>query len=134
MEIIATEVSESKRLDFLPDHFGSRNMLIVEQTVYSFMGQLCADYQGGYWRCYSLSNGGAFMAPAMDDPVKMAWRDNGYSGSMSAQAAGIVATMFTLSNLSFAYPEAPQLADQFHLLRDFALDHKEAGAIFAATD
>ncbi|MGH7117509.1 MAG: antirestriction protein [Acetobacteraceae bacterium] len=59
---------------------------------------------------------------------------NGYGGHMSAEAAGINATLFALSSLSFKYPDAQILAERFHQLRAFALDHSEASAILAAID
>ena len=47
-------------------------------------------------------------------------------------AAGIVATLHALSRLSFDH--LPGVADQFHLLREFASDHEERRNIFMAID
>lgn len=125
--------SEDRRIQFLPRYF-SRYMLKVEAQIFAQMGALCQSYRGGLWNFFELSNGGAFMAPADEKPLEIEVAGNGYRGSMSAAAAGITATLFALSYLSFQYPDAELLAERFHQLRAFALDHPEAGAIFAAID
>jgi len=122
-----------RRVQFLPRFF-SRYMLKVEARIFAQMGKLCDSYHGGYWNFYELSNGGAFMAPASDKPLLIDVEGNGYHGSLSAEAAGITATLFALSRLSFQHPEAELLAERFHQLREFALDHPEASGIFAAID
>jgi hypothetical protein len=48
--------------------------------------------------------------------------------------AGIIATLFALSHLSFTYQDAHPLADRYHTLLDFVGEHTEAGMIFAAID
>jgi len=59
---------------------------------------------------------------------------NGHSGTVSGDAAGIIATLYALSQLAFRFEEATVLSDRFHQLREFALDHREAVAIFEAID
>jgi hypothetical protein len=125
-------VADDRRPQFLPRFF-SRYMLKVEAQIFSQMRGLCEAYHGGYWNFYELSNGGAFMAPAAQ-ALLIEVDGNGYQGSMSAEAAGITATLFALSSLSFRYSDAELLAERFHQLRAFALDHPEAGAIFSAID
>jgi antirestriction protein len=53
---------------------------------------------------------------------------------VSADAAGVIVTLYVLSELSFKYPEEPLFADHFHQLRDFAAEHAEAALIFSAID
>ena len=48
--------------------------------------------------------------------------------------AGITVCLFTYSSLSFEYFGDEVFADHFHRLRDFALEHAEASAIFGAID
>jgi hypothetical protein len=52
---------------------------------------------------------------------------------MSADAAGITACLFALSHLSFQ-TKNEKIAEHYHLLRDFALEHAEASIILAAID
>jgi len=82
---------------------------------------------------YELSNGGFYMAPSCD-PVEFSVHSNGFEGSLSADAAGITVCLFTFSHLSFQQPSDDVFSRHFYALREFALDHKQAGLIFAAID
>ena len=119
-------------MQVLPRRFG-RNMLIVEQAIYTFMRKLSSQYTGGYWNYLELSNGGFYMAPAHDEPMDVFVETNGFKGQMSADAAGITACLFALSHLSFQI-QHESIARHFHQLRDFALDHAEASMILGAID
>ncbi len=132
--IIATEVPDAKRMSFLPSYFGPRLMMAVEQELFTQMREICVSYTGGYWRFFTLSNGGCFMAPDIDEPVSIEVAGNSYEGTMSSEAAGIACTLFTLSTLAFRCTNSDLLSERFRQLRAFALDHLEAGAIFAAID
>lgn len=59
---------------------------------------------------------------------------NGYSGTVSGDAAGIIATLYALSHLAFRFEAVAVLSERFHQLREFALAHREAAAILAAID
>jgi Antirestriction protein len=131
--IVETLVADSQRLDFLPRHFGS-HMLTVERWVYMQMGHLSEDYQGGYWDYYDLSNGGCYIAPAGSRQYNICVETNGYSGAFDAKGAGIVATLFTLSFLSFRHPHIERFAERFYQLRNFALTRHDAAQIFGAID
>lgn len=131
-KIEAYRVSEHARMGTLPRHFG-RHMMTVEGLVYDLMRQYSADYDGGIWHFYELSNGGFYMSPRMPEPVRFSVDTNGYEGSMSADAVGITVCLFCFSLLSFQYTDEV-FAKHYHWLREFALGHKEAGAIFAAID
>jgi hypothetical protein len=98
------------------------------------MRALCESYSGGYFNFYDISNGGCFMALERSEPLTIAGDGNGYEGTMSAEAAGVVSTLFALSHLAFRFFEIELLSERYHQLREFALDHPEAGAILAAID
>jgi hypothetical protein len=108
-------------------------MMTVEQSVYNFMREFVAEYKGAFWDFFELSNGGFYMAPSCN-PVKFSVHTNGFEGSLSADAAGITVCLFTFSHLSFQQPSADVFSRHFYALREFALDHKEAGMILAAID
>jgi hypothetical protein len=131
--ISAMLVPDAQRLDFLPRHFG-RQMMAVEQHLYSRLSELSLDYTGGYWNFYDLSNGGCYLAPTAPECMRIVVQGNDFEGTMSADAAGITATLFTLSELSFRFKHAEVLGTRFHQLRDFAGDHAEAALIFRAID
>ncbi len=131
--IVATVVPDDKRLSVLPDFFGFKLMLDAEALAFAYMTKLSVDYSGGYWHYYRLSNGGFYMAPAIDKPMRLEWAGNGYEGMMTADAAGIVATLFMVNHLA-AKVQTDAMVDLYYKVRDFAADHPEAKAIFAAID
>jgi len=132
-DVLATLVSDAQRLDFLPRHFG-RQMMTVEQHLFSRLSELSQDYTGGYWNFYDLSNGGCYLAPTAPEQLRIVVEGNDFEGALSADAAGITVTLFTLSELAFRLPRVEVLSTRFHQLRDFAADHAEAGLIFRAID
>lgn len=125
--ITATRVPESERLAFLPRHFG-RLMMKVEREIFAQMAELCDAYSGDLWHFVDLSNGGAFLAPAGSDPLVIAVHSNDYRGTMSAEAAGITATLFALSHLAFRHPHEERLSERFHRLHVRAGDPGVKGA------
>ena len=132
--ITAKAVPENQRMDVADKHFGIRYPLQLEPTVYQFAEQLAEAYSGGYWHFYQLSNGGFYMAADLEGPFAVV-ADNGYTGSMSADALGITACLYAYSNLSFDEGGfAERCAKQYHRLYEFAMQHPEANLIYAAID
>ena len=130
----ATLVPEARRMEFLPGLFGRRLMLVGERTVYQFMSWLAPeDYTGGMWRFHEQDCQPMFLSPETDKRFRISCETNGYQGEVSAEAAGIIATLFALSHLSFQH-ESDVLADAYLRLYAFAGDHPEAGEIFKAID
>lgn len=112
-------------------------MMRGESLVYAWLRRLSEDYNGGFWNYYELSNGGFYLAPELTGRLCLEVDGNGYSGELSADAAGIVATLFTLGQLAAdnqSTDVADVLIDRYHFLRDFARDHAEAAEIFRAID
>ena len=130
--IQARQVPDDERVHILPKHFG-RHMLRVEYAIYTFMADLAASYGGAFWKFVELSNAGFYMAPVGQNTFDIRVEGNGFEGVMSADAAGITACLFAFSHLSFQIPDE-RIANHFHQLRDFALEHAEASLILAAID
>lgn len=134
--IAASVVPEDQRLAFLPAFFGPSLMLYGEALVYKWMGRLSRQYGGGFWQFHTLSNGGCYMAPTSPERLRLTVAGNEFDGELSADAAGIVATLFALGQL--AATEAEDTRDrfvyQFHWLREYAAEHAEARLIFRAID
>ena len=129
-----TVVPEARRMDFLPALFSPALMLIGERAVYQFMSWLAHDdYTGGLWHFHEQGGQPLFMSPDADKRFRIACETNGYMGEVSAEAAGIIATLFALSHLSFRH-EADQLSEAYMRLYEFVGDHPEAGQIFQAID
>lgn len=74
-----------------------------------------------------------YLAPAGYDQVRIVWPMNWCDRTMSADAASIAATRYTLCELC-EQAQGRHLIDKYHALRDFASEHAEASAIFAAID
>lgn len=133
--ITAHRVPEAGRVAAAAAAFGSGFSRKIEPVIFLFAETLSRDYSGGYWDFFTLSNGGFFMAPSADKTFHVA-ADNFFRGELSSEAFGIVCCLYAFSNTSFdpASNTSRRAADQFHLLRAFALDHPEACAIFSAID
>jgi hypothetical protein len=128
-------LSNDQRIDLPAELFGAVAFPFkVEPTIFHMAGMLAAKYRGGFWDMFQLSNGGWYMSPAQNTLFVVSSR-NGFSGSMTADALGITACLFAFSDLSFGGDDlAEACAAQYHLLREFALDHFEARHILSTID
>ncbi|MBK7460567.1 MAG: antirestriction protein [Betaproteobacteria bacterium] len=127
-------LAEGERADFVHALFGLNFPLRLEPTIFTMADMLAEDYNGGFWQFYVLGNGGFYMAPDVDRGFEVSC-ENGFEGTLSADALGITACLYSYSHLSFGEGDfAETCAEQYHLLRALAMDHVEAGAILAACD
>ncbi|MFO1263986.1 MAG: antirestriction protein [Rhodoferax sp.] len=133
--IISTIVPESLRMSTVDGLFALAYSVQLEPTVFSFASALAPDYQGAYWDFYTLSNGGFYMAPRLEEAFAIEC-DNGFDGQLSADALGIAACLYSYSHLSMEAkgPIVEVYTEHYHWLREFALDHSEAGAIMQVID
>ena len=132
--IIATLVPESRRMDVADKHFGIRFPITVEPMIFQFASQLAPAYSGGYWNFYQLSNRGFYMTPSLEEPFAVI-ADNGYEGTMSADALGVTACLYAYSNVSFGEDRFGEKCEKYyHWLYEFAMQHPEAKEIRAAID
>ena len=115
--------------------FGLNFPMKLEPLIFNLTDHIADNYSGGYWDFQTLSNGGFYMSPRHDEPFNVSC-ENGFEGQLSADAMGIVVCLYAYSHLSFCgekdFDEV--CAEHYHLLREFALDHDEAGGIFSAID
>ena len=118
---------------FLPRHVGMPTTMLIEASIYTQLSRLCPAYQGGLWDFYDLTNGGCFMAPHTEETLRLANAMNDSDATISAEAAGIVACLYTFSHLAFR-PGMAHIGEHFHWLREFALEHPESAAILALID
>lgn len=132
--ITRQKVAEGQHINVTAKLFGSLFPMQLEPFVYSITGAIAGNYHGGYWAFYLLSNGGFYMAPDADRGFAVSCQ-NGFEGTLSSDALGITACLYAYSHLSFSDNEfAGVWARQYHLLREYMLDHAEAGAISRAID
>ena len=70
--IAMTSVPNHQRADFWQIHFGNvKGFSTFEVVIFTTMGQFCEDYHGGYWEYCTLSNGGAFIYPDLNQEELM---------------------------------------------------------------
>jgi hypothetical protein len=98
------------------------------------MDRLCADYSGGVWSFYTLSNSGAFMAPEPDGEKWTLFNPmNGNDAEMSGEAAGIAVCLMAYSHHACC-TECDAMTGHYYRLRDYALNHPECSAIMHLID
>ena len=128
-------VAVQKRTSHTATLFGLNFPMRLEPAVYGLTENLSEDYHGGYWDFWELSNGGFYMSPSSHNTFKVSCM-NDYVGEMSADALGITSCLYAYSHLSFGQESqfTDTCAQQYHWLRDYALDHDESRAIMSAID
>lgn len=140
--VVSQIVKGRQRMSFLPALFGVRCMMQGEALVFGYANKLIKGYGGGHWEFARLivdgdAGGGYMIPPSEDGKVTVEVSGNYYTGTMSADAAGIVVTLFALCHLADmndGHAVYEMLALHYHALRDFACEHAEASAILAAID
>lgn len=136
--IVCTPVPDEQRIAFWPQHFCSiPQWITLEPQIFAWMDRLCADYSGGIWQFYTLSNDGAFTAPEPggDDSEKWTLFNpmNGNGGELSAEAAGIAICLMAYSHHA-CRTECDAMTEHYYRLRDYALNHAECSAIMHIID
>lgn len=130
--ITASLVPLDERAGFLPKYTGTE-CVRYEMLTYTIMDRACEQYGGGIWEFYTLSNGGFFMTPDIEEPIHLVWPDNFFEGYLGAEAAGIGISLMVQSQMAYATGSS-RFANAFHCLREYALNHEEAGSIFRFID
>lgn len=136
--LIVTLLPDEQRIGFWPQHFGYiPQWMTLEPHIFAWMDLFCADYCGGIWQFYTLSNGGAFIAPEPDGDDVEKWTlfnpMNGNDVEMSAEAAGIAACLMAYSHHAMR-TECDAMTEHYYRLRDYALNHAECSAIMHIID
>lgn len=133
MPLICSIVNDADRINILPRYAG-RHFIQLERLIYNVMGEYSEDYNGGFWIMWELSNGAFYMAPGdKTETYTMSCAGNWYEGTMSADAAGIVACLVAFNRMAWHTCE-DRFINLFYALREWALEHPEAKEIFAAID
>ncbi|STX81623.1 Antirestriction protein [Legionella busanensis] len=132
LAISPTLITDAKRLDLLPHYFG-RWYGIAESALYNVLTEFCCQYQGAYWHFYKLSNQGLYMAPEMPGPLRLYIPGNGYECEVSADAAGVIATLYMLNYLC-SRSQSESFLNLYDLLLDYAYGHSERKKILSAID
>lgn len=132
MKITVKKVPTRKRLGFLPGKM-PRQYLKFERCVYSFASGMIKGYNGGFWDFIELSNDGFYIRPESDEVLTVSVDGNGFMGTVSGDAAGVIVSMFALCYLA-EISEDDRIIELYYLLRNFINDHAEAELIWRAID
>ena len=134
MPIYCGGIPEAQRSAHAVKLFGAR-FIFLESFVFDTASSLSPDYDGGLWSFHGLCNGGFYMAPTGSKEFRVECA-NGFEGVLSADAFGIMCTLYAYSLLSFSADAAfgSVCAEHFHKLRAHMVEHAEAAAILRAVD
>ncbi|MFJ5375200.1 antirestriction protein [Pectobacterium versatile] len=133
-----TIVSDSQRLNFLPELFGA-DFFMAEMNIYSYADVYLRGYKGGFWQFYSLPEGNGYLAPDAER-VTVCNPDNYFEQEMSGEAAGIFITAMVLNHRAWMHSRHDQeelcelFCERYEALMEFARGHKERDAILSALD
>src|SRR5690606_26435070 len=123
-------VPDEQRAAFWPQQFGSiPQWITLEPHIFGWMDRFCRDYSGGIWNFFTLSNGGAFMAPENENDEKWTLFNsmNGNGAEMSAEAAGIAVCLIAYSHHA-CRTECNAMTEHYYRLRDYTLLHPDCHA------
>lgn len=148
-------VPDENRMRYIPELFFTP---LGESMVMNWLSQH-SDYDGGYWHYFVIPEGSegkiaphttvklkttGYIAPNFDGMYKMCIPGNYFEGNVSADAAGIIATLMILNALSWKasgmggkYSRTCQLLiERQDALKDYIsiINHPEAHLIFRAID
>lgn len=155
--VTRTEITDPRRrLAFIPQLFATPQ---GEQMAIHFMRLHCANYDGGYWDFYEIPRGisgqiaswtnvctsrpTGYIAPP-EGTYPLAIPGNYFEAEVSADAAGLITTLFVLNQLSWKVSEmgsryaltCQTLTDRQDALKDYIsiIQHPESHLIFRAID
>ncbi|TDN50243.1 antirestriction protein [Buttiauxella sp. JUb87] len=132
--ISAILVPDEYRASFWPQHFGTiPQWILLEPRIFAWLDRMCADYCGGIWNFYTLSNGGAFIAPDSDETWPLFNAFNGNDAELSSEATGITICLLVFSHHA-CRTECDAMTEHYYRLRDYALHHPECAAIMQIID
>lgn len=119
-------VPDEARQNFLPTLFGRSHLIVAENAVYAWMERLSPlDYRGGSWDFFEHQGKPLFLAPRSRTRFRITGYVTCFQGEVSAEAAGIIATMFAFAHLSFKF-ETIRLVEGYERLYAYSAAHPEA--------
>lgn len=111
----------------------------ADAACVALMKRFCDKYEIGYWSYFKVGRNSGFMCPDTDEFYHFEM-PNYFSGNVSAEAAGIIVTIFVLQNCFDAAwaRQDSDLCDHFReamdTLKDYAATTDESASIYRAID
>lgn len=138
---IRTITNHSERSSIIAQYFGPY-MVMAENCIYNTLEEMSEDYKGGMWAFHEITFGeekAFYMAPDNSKTYGIECTGNYYSGTVSADAAGLIACLDTYCRYANGLYEkdekySERFTEMYHLLRCWAGEHQECDAIFSAID
>ncbi|YCH32291.1 antirestriction protein [Erwinia sp. D4-22] len=96
----AQQVPASLRLTFVEGFWGRLGPK-APLLLAHWMQSHCQDYAGGYWEYFHTSNSTCFMVRGFEGKKHFQILSRGFSAGMSAEAAGVSATLTVLKCLAW---------------------------------
>lgn len=127
-QVRAYPVPELARQGFLAASFGIAHAAKVRTLLSQWMTSLSERGEHPQWRFFLLSNGGFYVAPIQMTPLSSLYRGQTFDGRISSDAAGIIATLLTLIQLS-KESHGHELVVALDRLLEFAHHHDDWDSI-----
>jgi len=131
-KIVKTLVNDEDRINFLPLKL-PKYYLVFEQYVYAFMDKFCEEYNGGYWKYYTLTNNGFYIRLDSDQTFNVSNSNNFFDDKMSTDAACIGVNLYALNYLA-NISECDEIIRFYYSLRNYAQEHEDILKIFRFID
>lgn len=131
-----SRVTGSQRHDFMARKF-KKFSVMAEGYIFQIASAHSKNYRGGSWDFFESIDGSFYMAPQTPSEFDVCVNSNFFEGKMSSDAYGIVITLYALNYLAMDAIDSPlgdYFSDQYHDLRNYALNHSEASKIMGAID
>ncbi|MBL4842173.1 MAG: antirestriction protein [Thalassospira sp.] len=129
----STRVPELQRAETMHQYWGDR-CVNLEMFVFRFMDNFNEAYNGGYWDFNITHNNALYISLSTDKPVRLVSPLNYADETMSADAAGVVLTIFACSYALDKFPDAEEILATYDRLMDVFGDHPEASKIYRLLD
>jgi hypothetical protein len=128
-----TRVPKLQRAQTMRQYWGDR-CVSLEMFVFSFMNTFNDAYNGGYWDLNITSNNALYISLSTDEPVRLVSPLNYADETMSADAAGLVLTIYASSYGMHKFPEDAYILETYDKLMEVVGDHPEASKIYRLLD
>lgn len=145
MSIFEEQITSRVMTDEECQHIGSSyeptmpGGLPFDKAIFALMGEWVDDYAGEWWKYNITSNDAWFMCPAGRHVYKV--KDAmGTKVRMSAEGAGLAATMYLVNALAWHYHDAGmeaqyrEASEHYARLLLYSRKHKDAVAIWKVLD
>lgn len=134
--ICVHQVHVTQRALFFPTYFYEQ-ATDAKDFLACWFRHHCKGWQGGYLEYYVTSNNGFFVEPDFEQKMHIQLATSRYNGMMSAEAAGITATIYLLEHhLMMTWPDgitaSSLLRYSLEQLKVYAKTREESAEIFRA--